>query len=681
MLSNYRYFRLNTLHCYKKQSKGANLMNASETRLQQIIEGTKQYVVPLFQRTYSWDKKEWETLWNDLAELCDSDNPRTHFMGSLVTMPTTSVPEGVAKYLLIDGQQRLTTTFIILALMRDYAKQINEPELAEEINNTLLVNQYKKDTDYFKLLPTQADRVSFQSLVKPIGEREQDQIQNAYNFFEKKFRQHNPDIRKLMKIVTSNLSVVSIVLDPDDNPHLVFESLNAKGRPLTQSDLIRNFFFMRIHINEQENIYSNYWEPMQKALGDNLTEFIRHYLMRDGVSVKQNDVYFRLKESINHYNAFDYLKELSRFAGYYQRLLHPIKEKHSGIQKMLSKLNRLEVTTAYPFLLNCYEYYATNSLTADEFISVLKILENFIIRRFICNVPTNQLNKIFPSLYGQVSKKDSTNFVEGLKNVLQTKGYPKDGEFLLRLKDVKLYGSGDRAIKTKLILETIEESYNHKEQAPFDTLSIEHVMPQTLPEYWQMHLGEDWEIIHELYLHTLGNLTLTAYNTELSNDDYETKRNLLIDSHLEINKYFKDYSTWKKEDIEKRTEHLSQTLLSIWTYFGDEKNEVNNKETVTGTTPNELWILGQYFVVNSWRDVLQQTMNTIADLEPEKFEQIIQEFPRFVGRDKKKFRAIRELNNGAFVEVNLSAQSIQRFCFQAVEAIDLSYDDWRVITE
>jgi len=656
-------------------------MNASVTRIQQIIEGTKQYVVPLFQRAYSWDKKEWNTLWNDLVELCEADNPRTHFMGSLVTMPTISVPEGVAKFLLIDGQQRLTTIFILLTLMRDYAKLNGELELAEEINNTLLVNQYKKDIDYFKLLPTQVDRLSLQALINPSSKKTHDQIKSAYDYFDKKFRQHNPDIRKLMKIITSNLSVVSIVLDPDDNPYLVFESLNAKGRPLTQSDLIRNFFFMRIHINEQESIYSQYWEPMQKSLGDNLTEFIRHYLMRKGASVKQNDVYFYLKESVNQNNALDYLKDLSRFAEYYQKLIHPVKEKHITIQKLLARLNRLEVTTAYPFLLNCYDDYNSNKLTSQEFVEILKILENFIIRRFICNVPTNQLNKIFPPLYVQISKKDASSFVDSLKTILQTKGYPKDTEFLLRLKDVKLYGSGDRAIKTKLILETIEESYNHKEQVSFDKLSIEHIMPQTLTEYWQNYLGEDWDIIHELYLHTLGNLTLTAYNTELSNDDYESKRAQLVDSHLEINKYFQGASTWKKEDIERRTEKLAKLIVNIWPYFGDDKNEVNNNGTVTGTTPKELWILGQYFVVYSWRDVLQQTMNTIADLEPDKFEMIIQEFPRFVGKDKKKFRAVRELNNGAFIEVNLSAQSIQRFCYQAVEAIDLSYDDWKVIAE
>lgn len=228
-------------------------MKASETKLQQILEGTKQYVVPLFQRSYSWDKKEWQVLLDDLLELNEQENPRTHFVGSIVTMPTTSVPEGVAKYLLIDGQQRLTTLFIILTLIRDLAKQNDQEELADEINQTLLVNPFKKELDYFKLLPTQSDRKSFQELIKPQPEQPTpstsdnqqisiNQIQNAYTFFEKKLRGNTIDGQALKKVITSNLSVVSIVLDLDDDPYLVFESLNAKGRPLTQADLIRNYF-------------------------------------------------------------------------------------------------------------------------------------------------------------------------------------------------------------------------------------------------------------------------------------------------------------------------------------------------------------------------------------------------------------------------------------------------------
>ena len=595
-------------------------------------------------------------------------------------MPTISVPEGVAKYLLIDGQQRLTTIFILLALLRDKAKQSGQNKLAEEINNTLLINPYKKDSDYYKLQPTQVDRAYFRKLIHSESISVQNPITDVYQFFERKLRQSNLNIQILQKIIPGNLSVVSIVLDPDDNPHLVFESLNAKGRPLTESDLIRNYFFMKIHINEQERIYTQYWTPMQDALRENLTEFIRHYLMKGGSIVKTRDVYFSLKDIVSQGDALECLKNLARFANYYQRLLLPEYETNTNIQRALNRLNRIEVTTAYPFLLNCYDNYYQCKISADEFVNILKVLENFMIRRFVCNVPTNQLNKIFPPLYSQIQGKSPENIIDGLKSILQTKGYPKDIEFRSRLIDAKLYGGGDRAIKTKLIFKSIEESYSHKEQVSFDDLSIEHVMPQTLTEYWQNYLGEDWEITHELLLHTLGNLTLTAYNPELSNDDFENKRRRLTESHLEINKYFKDKCSWKKEDIEKRSVHLAEIVLNIWTYFGDETTEPKSKEEITGTIPKELWILGQKFTVQSWRDVLEKTMNTIAELEPEKFEKIIQQFPRFVGRDKKKFRAIRELKNGAFVEVNLSAQSIQRICFQVLETIELTTDDWKVIT-
>jgi len=190
--------------------------------------------------------------------------------------------------------------------------------------------------------------------------------------------------------------------------------------------------------------------------------------------------------------------------------------------------------------------------------------------------------------------------------------------------------------------------------------------------------GYSWELTHDLLLHTIGNLTLTAYNSELSNDDFDSKRNELIKSHLEMNKYFTNKLTWKKEDIEERTEHLTDVLLSIWPYFGDETEGDSFISDVTGTTPSGLWILGQKFTVNSWRDVFEQTMNTVAELEPDKFEHLTQTFPRYIGRDKSKFRAIRTLNNGAFIEVNLSAQNIQKFCYKALEAIELTTEDWHV---
>lgn len=654
------------------------MMKASETKLQQILEGTKQYVVPLFQRSYSWEKKEWDVLWNDLIELCDMDNPRTHFIGSIVTMPTNSVPEGVAKYLLIDGQQRLTTIFILLSLLRNKAEEADQKQLAAEINSMFLTNPFTEGLDHYKLLPTQVDRPSFQNLIKlqkaPYG----DKIGNAYEFFERKLRQEHIDAQTLKRTISQHLSVVSIVLDREDDPHLVFESLNAKGRPLTQSDLIRNYFFMKIHVNEQERIHSQYWEPMQNALQDNLTEYIRHYLMKEGTFVKQTDVYFFLKDVVSQRDALACLQDLACFARYYEKFIEPEKEPNSQIRQALIRLKRLEVATAYPFLLNCYHAYSQKEITAEEFVAVLGVIENFILRRFVCNVSTKPLNKIFSSLCSQMKNTDFGNVADRIKAFLQSKDYPKDTEFQARLLDTKLYGAGDRAIKTRLILEALEESYHHKEPVSFVSLSIEHIMPQTLTEVWQEHLGENWEATHELSLHTLGNLTLTAYNSELSNDPWEIKREKLAESHLEMNKYFRNKLSWVKEDIDDRAKHLAEIALTIWPYFGDPATAQQEHKKATGTTPQKMYILGQEFSVHSWRDVLERTMITIADLEPEKFEQIMQQYPRLIGRDKKKFRAVRELINGIFLEVNLSAHDIQRFCFQVIETADLSADDLQV---
>lgn len=658
-------------------------MQAGETKLQPMLEGTKQYLVPLFQRPYSWEAKEWKIFWADLADLSEVNDPRPHFMGSIVTMPTVSVPEGVSKYLLIDGQQRLTTIFVLLALLRDLAKDNDQPHLADEINNTLLVNPYKVGHDRFKLQPTQADRDAFRAIIDSTPQPEKtSQVYAAYKFFEREMRKKPLDIERLKIVVSKSLSAVSIVLDINDNPHLVFEGLNAKGRPLTQADLIRNYFVMRVHVDAQEDVYRKSWRPMQESLGDSLTEFIRHYLiMQLGDTVNVNDVYFVLKDQITPANAIPYLEALAKHAVFYERFLFPDREPNAVLRAALWRIRRLEVGVSYPFLLRCYAQYSADQLSLEELIDILKVLENYLIRRFVCNVPTYGLNKIFPPLYTQIQKVKPKALYDGLKAVLQSKNYPKDYDFRAKLKDAKLYGAGDRITKTKLILEALESAFEHKEQVPYDKLTIEHVMPQTLSDEWKQQLGADWQMVHELYLHTLGNLTLTAYNSELSNEPYAVKRKLLLESHIELNRSFADYAAWSTPAIDERANRLSEIAMTVWPYFGTEPDAEHANGNVVGKTPKALWILGQRYEVTSWRDVLEFTADTIADLEPEGFLRILDEFPRFVGNDKNKFRAVRELKCGAFVEVNLGAEAIYRFCCQAIESLGLSSDEWKVEAE
>lgn len=651
-------------------------MTANETKLQAILEGTKQYVVPLFQRPYTWGKKDWETLWKDISELNEAEKTRSHFIGSIVTMPTNSVPEGVSKYLLIDGQQRLTTIFILLAVLRDIARQNGEQEVANEINDTLLVNPYKRDLDHFKLLPTQGDRDLFKALVQAQQSTSASPLADAYQFFTRKILASRISHETLKTIITNGLSIVSIVLDPDDNPYLVFESLNAKGRPLTQADLIRNYFFMRIHPDEQDEAHAKYWKPMQDAMGENLTEFIRHYLMKDGATVKQSDIYAALKEQVGRSDVNSHLKELARYADYYEKLVYPGREKSEIISRGIERLNRFEVRTAYPFLLNCYSEYGTGSMSEAEFGDVLHVVENFVIRRYICNVPTNQLARTFAPLYGQVKVKEGVPFVEALKAVLQGRGYPKDAEFKRWLVEGRLYGSGDRTPKAKLILESIEESFRHKEPVDTSSLTIEHVMPQTLTPEWKEYLGEEADLTHELALHTLGNLTLTGYNPDMSNNLYTDKKAHLIGSHLEMNRYFEQIENWNGAAIEQRSRELADVLIDFWKYFGTEAASSPAADGVTGTIPESLVVLGQKLPVVTWRDVLTETLNTIAFLEPEKFAELESGFPSVITRDPSRLREARKLRNDAFVEVHLSAKSIHRLCLQVLDATDITSDEW-----
>ncbi|HEY9297030.1 MAG TPA: DUF262 domain-containing protein, partial [Phormidium sp.] len=631
-------------------------MKASETKLQKILEGTQQYLVPLFQRPYSWEKQQWENLWNDLIDLTEQETITPHFMGSIVTLQTISVPEGVSKYLLIDGQQRLTTILILLAVVRDRAKQQKETnKLAEQINNTILINPYETGLELYKLKPTQADRWSFHHIIDHGSPNSETSLINeCYRFFDKKISQKNIELSLIKTAIISGFSLVSILLDKDENPHLVFESLNAKGKPLSQADLIRNYFFMKINEEEQQKNYAKYWEPMQAALGDNLTEFIRHYLMKYGREVKNDQVYLTLKDRVNVKNALESLEDLAKFADYYNKLINPSQETNKSINSLLMRIKRLELTTVYPFLLNCYDDYSEGKFSIDEFVEVLKILENFIIRRFVCNLPTNSLNKMFPSLYSQITQKIDQNFRVGLKETLSSKNYPKDEKFKSMLKEVELYGV-KKSEKARLILESIEQSFSHKEGVSFNNLSIEHIMPQKLNKDWEKSLGEDWEITHELLLHTLGNLTLTGYNPELSNHRFPKKREILLESHLELNQYFQEKTTWNREDIEQRSEDLAEICLKIWPYFGEGSGQEKVEGIVRGTKPKVLFVNSKKYTVKTWRDVLETTLNIVADLDQDKFQELVQDYPRFVNWNDQNLRDSRQLENGAFIEVNLSA--------------------------
>jgi uncharacterized protein with ParB-like and HNH nuclease domain len=656
-------------------------VKASETKLQPVIEGTKQYVVPLFQRSYSWEAKEWDALWNDLVEIIEEGEMRSHFLGSVVTMQTQSMPQGVSKHLLIDGQQRLTTIFILLAALRDKVR--GEPgKLADQIDDLLLRNRYQEGNDSYKLLPTQADRQAFFDVMEARGEPLEHPINKARRHFERRLRAVSASsVDAFREAIVNCLNIVSIALDPDDNPHLIFESLNAKGRPLSQADLIRNYFFMRIHVSQQESIYSSLWKPMQEQLQQDLTEYIRHFLMMGGTVVRQGDVYLALKQKADQLDAqsvIHYLTEIAGHAGIYAKLLNPEKEPSSWLRERLFRLNRIEVTVAYPFLLNVFADYANGRISEDEAADTLDVLENFLVRRFVCGTPTTGLNRVFPILYVQAVQSPSLS--EGVKAVLWTRSYPRDAEFRERFATSRIYGAGDRIAKTKLILERLEMSFGHKETVSFAGLTIEHLMPQTLTEWWQSQLGDDWAVVYDTLRDTIGNLTLTAYNSPLSNLDWPSKRAILSQSHLELNRYFDTCTAWDENAIRSRAMTLADRALQIWPYFGRSQEEAaQTQDSVTGRAAAAIEIFGERIPVSTWRDVLQRTLETIIQLDEEKFDAIVKSFPRMVGADPSRMRSSRQLQNGFYVETHLSADAIYRFCIQATEMAEMTTDDWCVV--
>lgn len=662
-------------------------MKAHETKLQHIIEGTNQYVVPLFQRPYSWDRKEWTTLWEDLLALCESAGQKNHFMGSIVTIPTKSVPEGVGKFLLIDGQQRLTTLFVILTVIRDLARE-KPGNLADEIEQTLLTNPFKEGMDRLKLLPTQTDRDAFQSLIQttegPCTHSGPNQLQTAYRFFQRQVRTSAElDLAQLKQVIVGNLLLVSIVLDNDDNPHVIFEGLNWKGRVLSQADLIRNYFFMRINVAHQEELYGQFWKPMHDRLGEDLTEFMRHFLMRGHPFIRIGDVYSALKERADSEKKTQpdivaYLKEVATFAEYYSRIIHPDQEPQAHLRARFTRLNTLEVSIAYCFLLDLYGQYICGELALADFCSLLDMIENMVIRRWVCSVPRGELNRIFPVLY--VQARAGKNMVEGVTRLLTERNYPTDDVFADRLGAMQLYGTANRQPRARLILERIEESFEHHEPVKMDTVTVEHLMPQVLTDEWKKALGEGWEQVYEQYLHTLGNLTLTGYNRELSNSSWDRKRCILEESNVELNKGLSAVPVWNAERIVERSERLVERALTVWPYRGSKPTGADaGRIPVTHSVPRAVVFRGARFEVKTWRDVGQRTVECVMmALDESQREELASRFPRFISADVVKLRSARPLAGGIFMEQHLSARQMYGLCVQFVDCAEMAPEDWRV---
>lgn len=662
-------------------------MKAEETRISPLLKSKVQYQVPLFQRTYSWGKKEWSVLWEDLSEMAragDAHEPgaRTHFIGSIVISNIDAFPQSVYKFLLIDGQQRLTTLFILLAVLREAAHHKGDAALADEINN-LLTNQDGKGDDYLKLIPTHDDRDAFTALVLHNAYPDPDsRISECARYFERALRREGAEPEALLRLVVNHLSVVTIRLEKDDNAHLVFEGLNAKGKPLTQADLIRNLFLMKLPADVQKDIYDRYWKPMQDALGDRMTEFIRHYLASrgKGAFIRERDVYYMLKKQADALNTRDELTVLHRNAGYYARFLAPEREPSRVLRAALEQLRAFDNTTTYPFLLRAYDDYASGRLSEAALAECIGTLENYLVRQYVAGRSGRGQNRFFPVMYSQASEAGEGDLLRGLKHTLQMRAYPRDAEFRERFRRIPLYGGNTAVIqKGRFMLMALERSYGHKEAASFENAQIEHVMPQNTAQ-WQDALGDGGEEAYEERLHTIGNLTLTGYNAEMSNRPYAAKRDFLRRSHFELNRYFQDVESWTFEAIDARADHLAQRALEIWPYFGQSgASDEADDRAVRIRKPKAFIFIGMEYPVSTWADMYAHMFELCYRLDSDLFTRFAAEHPTALHASADGIRRPHRLSTGWFIERYRSGHEIRRSIRRLVRYFGLSDTDWDIV--
>lgn len=391
-------------------------MHADAVPLHKILNSNLQMVIPIFQREYSWELEQVRTLWDDILKLYKNiatNSSSAHFLGPIVRVETSQSSVDTRKFYIIDGQQRIITLMVLLSCIRNLFKEKDE-DILRKIESGYLINYEEKGDNRYKLVPSEGDRENFRKIIDGGAELSSSRLKSTFEFFGNKLEKQKDqlDFEKLRGIVINRLILVNIDVEKTENPYLIFESLNAKGTPLAQADLIRNYIFMKIgDEDKQRELYKDFWRPMEQRLKNELEPFFWRYSLREGTYVRINRTYANLKSELEtnlEKDAESELKKLARYSVYYKKLIAPAEEETNQIQSKLAWHNRWEIRTAYPFLLNIYQDYSAGKLTLEQFCEILDSIESFVIRRFFCREPTNKLNLLFISLYKQI---DQGNFV------------------------------------------------------------------------------------------------------------------------------------------------------------------------------------------------------------------------------------------------------------------------------
>lgn len=555
-------------------------MKATEAKLLSFLQKSPQFVIPIYQRTYSWTDKQCRQLWDDILRAGSSDTVVVHFIGSIVYVEQgLSQVTHQAPLLVIDGQQRLTTVSLLIEAL---ARALGDGEPVDgfssaKLRHYYLSNPLESGDRYFKLLLSQTDNASLKAVIRNTEQPSDASLRVTQNFalFTEWLTALKGDLAAICRGL-AKLVVVDIALSRDqDNPQLIFESMNSTGKELSQADLIRNFILMGLDPDVQTRLYEQYWRPMeqdfgQEAYGTQFDSFMRHYLtVRTGDIPREREVYEAFKGYSRTKTASDagievLVKDIRTFARYFCALALG-REQHATLSEAFHDLRELKVDVAYPFLLELYHDYATGILSAADFEASVRLVEAYVFRRAICAIPTNSMNKTFAT-FGKALRKD--RYFESIEAHFLTlpsyRRFPGDEEFRRDLHTRDLYNFRSRSYWLRRL-----ENHGRKERVPVDEYTIEHILPQNpdLPAVWRQALGPEWQRVQQQWLHTLGNLTLTGYNAEYSDRPFSEKRDMVggfKQSPLRVNAGLGTLEGWDEAAIQKRAGRLADQALVVW---------------------------------------------------------------------------------------------------------------------
>lgn len=557
-------------------------MKGSELRLIEYMEGSKKrFIIPVYQRNYDWKIENCKQLYDDLIQVI-KNNSKTHFFGSIVSVYEPSGRN--TEFLIIDGQQRLTTMSLLFLALYNLLEEkiiISEDEsLKDQIYEDFLVDKYQPQEKRMKLKPIKNDQKAFSKLFNSKDDYIKDSnLTINYSYFYERIQKQEITIDELFDAIC-RLEIINITLNNEDNPQLIFESLNSTGLDLSEGDKIRNYILMGLPKQKQDEYYEKYWNCIEKCTKYDVSSFIRDYLsVKQLVIPSQKKVYINFKKYVedSSLKIIEILEDLLSYAKRYNILLCG-KTSSKELNSCINRLNRLETTVTRPFFLEVLRLYDENQINLNEVTEAFSITESYLFRRTICDLPTNALNKIFLLLNREIMRYDGTdsNYIEKLKFALLSKKdrarFPNDDDFSLMFTEKPIYQMNS---KNKIyILERLEnfgtledkDIYRHYDEGEY---SIEHIMPQHLTPAWIKELGDSYEEIHDTWLHRIANLTLTAYNSKYSNSTFvekKTMKNGFEDSGIRLNTYVSKKDKWTLAELRDRNDYLLKRALNIWAF-------------------------------------------------------------------------------------------------------------------